>query len=890
VPADRRTKDGAQAPKALSSTAADEPKAPHGSPAGGRLARLPISGQLRAISLVFVAMLIGLVLLGAVGMLLLSGIRAYVGGEGLWSKGQKDATLYLLRYATTHNQKDYEAYQDSLAVPLGDRLARLELQKPWPDYAIVQRGFVQGGNSPADTPITAFMFVAFKGFGYMKAAIGIWQQADGYITRLQALGSLLHQEVVSGHASQAQITGVVEQIQILNQELEPVEDAFSSILGRAARWLANLLISLMFAAAGLFLAFGLLFSATIWRILKERLARLQGAAARIASGDLSGRVAVEVRDEVGSLAATFNQMADSLALSKGEVEQKARELAAALEERQKIMETVPDLLYLIDLDGRLVRWNRHLETVSGLSGEELLGRPVVDLFTPEDRPIIAGALRGAYERGRVQVEGRVIGPDGAAVPYELTGVPLKDDQGNVVGLAGAGRDIGQRKAFEEQLTHRAFHDVLTSLPNRALFFNRLEQALARADRRSTCIAVLFVDVDRFKTINDSLGHDVGDQILVEVSRRLESCMRPGDTVARLGGDEFSVLIEDTAESEATALAQRITETLHQPYMVAGKEVFVTASVGICLNESGREEPDDLLRRADLAMYESKRTGKGRHTMFESAMSARVVERFNLENDLRRVIERGELRVFYQPLVLLETGGITEMEALVRWEHPTRGLLLPGAFIPLAEETGLIVAIGRWVLEEACREVRLWRGDDAGEEPVVIGVNLSTGQFQDPGLVDDVQRVLRETGIEPRLLKLEITESTVMSNEKSAIETLHRLKEVGVRLAIDDFGTGYSSLAYIRRLPVDDIKLDRSFVRNLGHDQEDAAIVRSVVELASALNLNVTAEGIETPEALEQVKALGCHHGQGFYIGRPVPASDMRERVLYAKSGLAEGTS
>jgi diguanylate cyclase (GGDEF)-like protein len=456
------------------------------------------------------------------------------------------------------------------------------------------------------------------------------------------------------------------------------------------------------------------------------------------------------------------------------------------------------------------------------------------------------------------------------------------------------QEINQFPRRMDELARQAFHDPLTTLPNRALFIDRLAHALARTEGRSEQVAVLLLDLDRFKVINDSLRRGVGDRLLVEVSRRLQACLRPEHTLARLGGDEFGILLEDVHDvSAATSMAEWIATQLQTPFSFDGREVFITASVGIELSRSGQAGPEDILRDADLALDQAKTRGKARYEVFDQNMNAPALERLDLEIDLRSAVTRQELRVHYQPVVILETGRIAEVEALVRWEHRQRGLLPPEDFIGLAEETGLIVPIGQWVLAEACRRARAWQREHPSEPPLIISVNLSARQLQQPDLVHEIAEALRESGLDPASLKLEITESVVMQDAPSTLAKLHALRELGIQLAMDDFGTGYSSLGYLKRFPVDTLKIDRSFVKGIGHNPEDRAIVRAVVEVARSLHLSVTAEGIETAEQVAQLRTLGCERGQGYYFARPLAPGSMEALFAVAHrerryAGGAEG--
>jgi len=466
--------------------------------------------------------------------------------------------------------------------------------------------------------------------------------------------------------------------------------------------------------------------------------------------------------------------------------------------------------------------------------------------------------------------------DGSWLHFEMIGSNLLQDA-NVQGLLITARDISERKIFEQQLQHQAFHDPLTGLPNRALFMNRLQHALIRAGRHTPndLLALLFVDLDLFKVVNDSLGHEAGDHLLVAVANRLQLAIRPQDTVARFGGDEFMILLEDLPdEAAARAIAEEMLQKLRVTENINGYEIVVTASIGVALNYAGIDSTSDLLRYADAAMYQAKREGKGRYHVFDGRTSTSLLERLELEQELRRAVELEEFRVFYQPIIALNSRKVIGIEALIRWQHPRLGLIAPAHFINTAEETGLIVPMGRWVLEEACRQVSQWQTEREDDIRLELSVNLSAKQLQQPNLATEIAEVLKKTGLAPINLKLEITESVAMSDAEGMLARLHELKALGVKLAIDDFGTGYSSLSYLKRFPVDTLKIDRSFVSGLGQNAEDTAIVQAVVTMAHTVGLTVTAEGVETTEITDHLQGLGCDLAQGYYFAKPLPSADL----------------
>jgi diguanylate cyclase (GGDEF)-like protein/PAS domain S-box-containing protein len=563
-------------------------------------------------------------------------------------------------------------------------------------------------------------------------------------------------------------------------------------------------------------------------------------------------------------------------------------------------------------DNPLIYVNRSFELMTGYSAEEVLGSNCRFLQGPDgDQPALDELRAALREERDCSVLLRNHRKDGTPFWNEFRLSPVHDERGRLVNFVGVQndvtdrkqaeeglkrahdeledrvrqrtarlaeanarlqREIAERRELEEQLTHQAFHDPLTGLPNRTLFLDRLDFALERARTREGEVAVLFVDLDDFQIINDSLGHEVGDQVLLAVAERLENCMLAEETLARFGGDEFAVLLEDVSDpGDAARVADRIGGALREPFVLRGREKFVTTSVGISFGGRGGERPGDLLRNADLAMYRAKARGRNRHVVFEPGMGERVLQRLELEGELRRALERKEFTLHYQPKVSLESGEIVAMEALIRWEHPTRGLVPPAQFVPVAEEIDLIAPIGRWVLTEACRQARRWHAKFRGIPPPKVCVNLSAKQFQHPAILEEVETALRESGLNPAALDLEITESILMEDAPATLATLRDLKSLGVNLAIDDFGTGYSSLSYLKRFPVDFLKVDRSLIRGIGESPKDEAMLSALVALAHSVDTRTIAEGVETEAQLARLREVECDFAQGYYFARPLPS-------------------
>jgi diguanylate cyclase (GGDEF)-like protein len=651
-----------------------------------------------AIIWIFAAIVLGLLMLANVSFGLLSSVRAYVGGESLWSKSQKDAVFHLQKYAANHVPEELRQFRADIAVPLGDHEARVEMDKPNPDFEKVRQGFVRGGNHPDDV---YGMFNLYRRFGwvsFMQRAIRAWDAGDRYIGQLDEAGTQLQREIESPAPSPEKVESILAGIFVINENLTPIENQFVDALGEASR--------------------------TAYRLL-------QG--------------------------------------------------------------------------------------------------------------IMLGATPGLL----------------------------------ILGIVLSLQILRQRKRADDWLKHIAFHDDLTALPNRVMLSQRLDQALARHRHAGSRLAILFMDLNRFKVINDSLGHEVGDALLRQVADRLRAQSRESDTVARVGGDKFAVLTENHENlMDISTFSQRLVEVLSAPYVLGRKECLVTLSIGISVFPSDGNDSQALLKAADVAMYRAKAAGRNNYLYYSPSMNVHTVERLELESDLSHALERGELLLHYQAKVETTTGLIIGTEALLRWMHPVRGLVPMSDVIPLAEETGLIVPIGEWVLATACAQNKAWQ--DQGLTKLSVAVNLSVRQFADPLLLTKLTRIIHASGLDPSSLELEITESMVMSNGECAVAVLEKLKSIGVQIAIDDFGTGYSSLAYLKRFPIDTLKIDRSFIRDIPADSGDKKITRAIIAMAHSLKLKVVAEGVETADQLKFLRAGHCDAVQGYFLYRPLPAAEMAD--------------
>ncbi len=549
------------------------------------------------------------------------------------------------------------------------------------------------------------------------------------------------------------------------------------------------------------------------------------------------------------------------------------ELTESEEQFRLTFEMAPIGIAIQTLDGKFIRVNKAFCETSGYTSEELLEKTWMDISHPDDIAVALAYHQKLYQ-GEIwdfQIESRHLTRDGKVVYGILQVAVVRDAEQKPVHLISQFLDISARKLAEDKLFFDALHDDLTNLPNRNLLMERLELALKQSQRQTDYLfAVMFIDLDRFKIVNDSLGHEVGDQLLVAIAHKLQTLIRATDIVARLGGDEFIILLDHLQDiNDAIRIAERICLELNSPFLIENRQVFTTASIGIVLSSPDYQAASELLRDADIAMYRAKEAGKARYEIFDRVMHAHAVNQLQLESDLRDAIAHQELLVNYQPIISLTTGKLTGFEALLRWEHPSRGFVSPAEFIPIAEETGLIITIGEWILREACRQLHTWQLQHQLSNSLTISVNLSSKQLREPTLITKIEQIINETKLNSSCLKLELTESMLIDNIEAVISTMSQLRGKEIHLSIDDFGTGFSCLSYLHRFPINTLKIDRSFVNRIGEENENLGIVKTIITLAHELGMDAIAEGVETQQQVNQLKALGCDQAQGYFFSKPL---------------------
>jgi len=716
-------------------------------------------GRVYLIISLFVALIVILILLVQIQNNALMAVRAYISAEGLWAKAQKDATRSLEHYALSRNEDDYQSYFRFIQVTLGDSTSRIEMQKPTPDLGIAREGFLKGGNHPEDIETMINFFLRFQHTYFMAEAIEHWTLADQFIGELNVEAEQLHQEISSGVNKPGALDALHLRLDAINRHLTEQENQFSSTLANASRTASDVSRTLTYGLALLFTMLGIGIS---WPIM------------------------VRIRTTENALLKN---------------EEDLRISATAFDSQESVMIT--------DANNVILRVNLAFINETGYSAEEVVGQTPRLLKSgrhPEEFYLVMWEtiLRTGKWEGELFNRRK----NGEVYPVWLTISAVKKNDGVVTHYVGSHIDITERKVAENEIRNLAFYDSLTHLPNRRLLQDRLQQALASISRSNLTGGVLFIDLDDFKTLNDTLGHDIGDQLLQQVAKRLESCVRECDTVARLGGDEFVIMLVDLSEQSCEAAAQvksvgnKILATLNEPYHLAGREYLNTPSIGATLFSDCLQTIDELMKQADIAMYQAKKAGRNRLCFFDPQMQSNINVRVSLEGELRKAIEKQQFQLFYQ-IQVDNSRRPFGAEALIRWKHPERGLISPAEFIPLAEETGQIIAIGEWVLETACGQLKTWEQDPLTNK-LVLAVNVSAKAFRQPDFAAQVHTAVQRHGINPALLKLELTESMLFEDIGETIATMNTLNEMGIQFSLDDFGTGYSSLQYLKRLPIDQL--------------------------------------------------------------------------------------
>lgn len=752
-------------------------------------------------------------------------MRAYVGGESQWSKGQKEATYFLNVYARTKSETDYQKFLQAIATPLGDHKARIELDRPEPDIERARQGFIEGGNHPDDVPGMISLFLRFRHTPLMEKPIVIWTEADIYLARLCSLAQQLHSRIRANDTDQEALFNLLEEINAVGLKLTPLEDAFSRTLGEVSRQV-NLLIDVFVSVmTALLLGLGILLSR---RMVKQRVASTNA-----------------LRQSEMRLRATINAAMDAV------VE--------------------------IDSESVITHWSSQAETIFGWSQDEAIGQPIHRLIIPPNQreahlqDLRNFMLTGVEPVMNKRIEVQALRRDGSEFPAELTISPIRW-QGTYEFCAFI-RDITGQKKAAEQLRNLAHYDAITGLPNRVLFQDCLSQETKRSHRTGLPLAVMFLDVDHFKDINDTLGHDKGDILLKETAERLVSCVRDTDTVARFGGDEFVVILSQLHDlGSVDHIAQRMLETMADPFKLDGEVAYVSVSIGITIYPVDADSHDELIKNADQAMYQVKKTGRNRFTYFTSAMEEAAQIHRQLANDMRSALVNQQYHVYYQPIVHLATGDIHKAEALIRWQHPTHGLISPASFIPIAEETGMIIDIGEWVFRTAAQQVAQWRARYCDD--FQISVNKSPAQFQENGkeLVAWSDQ-LQQLGLPGQSIVVEITEGMLVEASETFKKKLLEYRDAGIQVALDDFGTGYSSLSYLNKFDIDYIKIDQSFVKNLATGSDDMVLCEAIIAMAHKMGLKVIAEGVETEAQKNLLTEIGCDYAQGYLFSKAVPSEE-----------------
>ncbi len=890
----------------------------------------------------------------------LSSVRAYVSGESFWSRSQKESVYYLNQYAKSHADSDYQQFLKAIAVPLGDKLARTQLQSPNPNLHMAAQGLIMGKNNPDDVQGMIKLFQVFQHTSLLKPSIEYWRQGDQLIGQIIQLAEKLHEHMQAGETQPEKIQPLLEQINKIDLELTPLEEAFSNSISDASRRAQALIAVLMLVVTVILMALGILFSRRLVvrdnaylnmiRVNEERLKlALDGARDGVWDWNIMTREVTyssqwkamlgyeddelqasiagwekmvhpeDLPNVLAALKAYISGRIDKYAvehrmrckdgsykwvLSRGkivsytedgkaermvgthidihEIKNMEAELRESDSNQRALLEAMVDGVFVAQ-DYRFIFFNPVLPQMLGYSYEEFADMPFAQVIAPEYLEI----WNQRYKM-RISGEGEPIknyqvrfllkgGKESLWMDLRASAVDFRG-QRSVLGIL---RDISKQKEAEEIIWQQANFDGLTGLPNRRMFRDRLEQEIKKSERTGSMLAVMFLDLDHFKEVNDTLGHDQGDALLIEAASRLRGCVRDIDTVARLGGDEFVILLNQMDDSTALdKVAKNILAHLVKPFILGSDPVYISVSIGITLYPIDATEFDELLKNADQAMYAAKDEGRNRYSYFTASMQTAAKARMRLANDLRHACENNEFKLVYQPIVEIATGQIRKAEALIRWHHPTLGLINPGQFIAIAEDTGVIFEIGDWVFQQAMLQVIKWR--KKLHPDFQISINKSPVQFKSED--SDWLELMVKMNLPAQSVAIEITEGLLLDAATHVTERLQAFRKAGVQIAIDDFGTGYSSLSYLKKYDIDYIKIDQSFVRNITPGSSDMGLCEAIILMAHKLGMKVVAEGVETQAQFMLLEEAGCDYAQGYLFSKPISDKEFERIVLEPSSG------
>lgn len=890
----------------------------------------------------------------------LSSVRAYVRGESFWSKAQKESVDYLEAYAKSHADADYQQFLKAIEVPLGDKLARVQLQRSNPNLHIAAQGFIMGKNNPEDVPGMISLFQVFQHTSLLKPSIAYWEQGDRLIEKIVRLAEQLHANIQAGETAPEKIEPLIEQINKINFELTPIEDGFSNSISEASRKAQTLIAAFMSIVTVVLMALGILFSRRLvlrdtaylnmirtneerwkfalegardgvwdWNVISKEVTYSSQWKAMLGYGEdeLEANTAnwqqmvhpEDLPKVLAELKAYISGKTDKYAiehrmlckdgsykwvLSRGKIVShtedgraermvgthididEIKNIEAALREsdsnQRALLEAMADGVFVAQ-DYRFIFCNPTLPQMLGYSYEEFIDMPFAQVIAPEFLEIwnqrFTARVTGQSEPVK-NYQVRFLLKGGADSLWMDLRASLVDFRGkrSVLGIL---RDISKQKEAEELIWQQANFDSLTGLPNRRMFQDRLEQEIKKSERTGSILAVMFLDLDHFKEVNDTLGHNQGDALLKEAAKRLQESVRDTDTVARLGGDEFVILLNQMDDSTGLdKVAKNILANLVKPFELGIDPVYISASIGITLYPIDATEFEDLLKNADQAMYAAKDEGRNRYSYFTASMQTAAKARMRMANDLRHACERNEFKLDYQPIVEIATGQIRKAEALIRWHHPTLGLINPGQFIAIAEDTGIIFEIGDWVFQQAVQQAAQWR--KSLHLDFQVSINKSPVQFksQDSAWLEHLARM----NLPAQSVAVEITEGLLLDAAISVTERLQAFRKAGVQIAIDDFGTGYSSLSYLKKYDIDYIKIDQSFVRNITAGSSDMGLCEAIILMAHKLDMKVIAEGVETQAQLMLLAEAGCDYAQGFFFSKPISSKEFEKLVQVSDSG------